>query len=229
MTARRGPARARGAAGAALVEFTVVALVALLPLSLAVLQVALLYVAKNTLNHATFLAARAGAVEHADRGTIQRALAKGLAPLYAHTDRDLDLGNVLVEGARAYARAYADVLRPDRTRLRLLNPTAASFADFGRTRNGVVEIPLDAGQRQAEIGARSGQSLADATLLRLQVDRCHPLIVPLVDRLVVATLRRLDPDPFRQVCYASGSVAVTAHALVQMHTPPRRARMGALA
>lgn len=226
---RRRPVRARGRAparGAALIEFTVVALLALLPLSLGVLQVALLYVGKYTLNHAAFLAARAGAVNHADRRTIERYLAKGLAPLRAGATQDLTAGNVLREGTRAYALAYAEVLRPDRTRVRILNPTAESFADHGRVRDGRLEIPLDVGQAGVGAGSRSGQSLADATLLRLRVDHCHPLIVPLVDRAIVGVLRRLDPDPFRQACYAARAVPVGAHALVQMHTPPRRAVMG---
>lgn len=214
--------------GAALVEFTIVALLALLPLALGVLQVALLYVGKHTLNHATFVAARAGAVGNADRGTIQRYLARGLAPLHAGGRVDITPQNVLREGARAYALAYAEVLRPDRTRLRILNPTTASFADHGRVRDGRLEIPLSVGTEPAAPGPRSGQSRYDATLLRLRVDYCHPLVVPLVNRVIVATVRRFDPDPFAQVCNAAGRVAVTAHALVQMHSPPRRAAMGPL-
>lgn len=222
---RQASARARGVA---LVEFAIVALLALLPLALGVLQVALLYTSSRTLSHATFLAARAGAVDHGDRRTIERYLAKGLAPLRAGATRDLTPGNVLADGGRAYALAYAEVLRPDRTRVRILNPTAASFADFGRIRDGRIEIPLtDAGQ-PTRAGPRSGQTLADATLLRLRVDYCQPLVVPLADRMIVAVLRRVDPEPFRQACYAARAVAVGAHALVHMHTPPRRAVMGPL-
>lgn len=220
-------ARAR-VQGGALVEFAIVALLGLLPLALGVLQVALLYTSSHTLSHATFLAARAAAVAHGDRRTIERYLAKGLAPLRAGATRDLTPGNVLADGGRAYALAYADVLRPDRTRVRILNPTAESFADFGRTREGRLEIPLADPAQAARLGPRSGQTLADATLLRLRVDSCQPLVVPLVDRMIVAVLRRVDPEPFRQACYAARAVAVGAHALVHMHTPPRRAVMGPL-
>jgi hypothetical protein len=135
---------------------------------------------------------------------------------------------VIVEGARAYALAYASVIRPDRTRLRILNPTQASFNDFARPREGRLEIPLDPGSRASAVGPRSGQTLADATLLRLRVEYCQRLIVPLVDRALVAVLRRFDTDPFRQGCYASRGVPLSAHALVQMHSPPRRGGMGAL-
>lgn len=220
--------RERGARGAALVEFMIIALLALLPLTLGILQVALLYIGKHTLNHAAFLAARGGAVANADRGTIQRYLAKGLAPLHAGARMDITAGNVLREGARAYALAYADVVRPDRTRIRILNPTAESFADFARVREGRLEIPLAAGPEREIPGPRSGQTRADATLLRLRVDYCHPLVVPLVDRLILALVRRLEPDPFAQVCTASGRLVLSAHALVQMHSPPRRAGMGPL-
>lgn len=225
---RLRPTRPRDERGAALVEFAIVALLALLPLTLGILQVALLYVGKHTLNHAAFLAARAGAVANADRATLERYLAKGLAPLHAGGRDDITAANVFRAGARAYALAYAEVLRPDQTRLRILNPTADSFADFARIRDGRVEIPLSTGPAGGPAGPRSGQTHADATLLRLRVDYCHPLIVPIVDRLIVALVRRLNADAFAQACNASGRVVLSAHALVQMHSAPRRAAMGPL-
>lgn len=228
MIARGRRERSARQRGAALVELTIVALLALLPLTLGILQVALLYIGKHTLNHAAFLAARAGAVANGERAAIERHLAKGLAPLHAGGRVDITPTNVLREGARAYARAYADVLRVDRTRIRILNPTPNSFADFGRVRDGRLEIPLTVGPERDVPRGRSGQTRADATLLRLRVDYCHPLIVPLVDRLIVALLRRLDADPFAQACNASGRVMLSAHALVQMHSAPRRAGMGPL-
>lgn len=218
--------RVRPQSGAATVEFTIVALVALIPLVLAVLQLALLYVTKHTVQHATFLAARAGAVSHGSRSEMLRYLAKGLAPLHSGSTRELvpqDAGSAV---AAAYARAYAEARRPDRTRLRVLNPTEASFQDFERTRRGIREIP-NVFVRGAP-GARSGQTLADANLLKLRVDYCAPLVVPLVDRIVTAALRRLDPDPFRQQCYWARRLPVVGHALVHMHSPARRWMLGEL-
>jgi hypothetical protein len=218
---RRG-VRAQG--GAATVEFALVALVALIPLVLAVLQLGLLYVAKHTVQHATFLAARAGAVSHGSRTEMLRHFAKGLAPLHAGTTRDLRPGDLAGAVTAAYGRAYAEALRPDRTRLHVLNPTRASFEDFERARRGVREIPNV--YVRGVPGPRSGQTLADANLLKLRVDYCAPLVVPLVDRILTATLRRLDPEPFRQQCYGARRLPVVGYALVQMHSAPRREALG---
>jgi hypothetical protein len=213
------------ASGAATVEFTIVALAALLPLALGVLQTGLLYVTTHTVRHATFLAARAGAVTHGDRDEMLRYLAKGLAPLYAG-GVDVNDANAWQEVSSAYIRALADTRRPDRTRLRVLNPTPASFADFEIARNGVRQIPNSF--RYDRVGARSGQTLADANVLKLRVDYCAPLAVPIVDRLITTTLLLFDAEPFRLQCYVAGRLPVTGHAVVQMHTAARRAALGAL-
>lgn len=210
----------RRAGGAATVEFAVVALV-LLPLVLGVLQLALLYSARHTLNYATFLAARAGAVDHGRRETMQRYLAKGLMPLHVRGDRALDVGSWSGAAAGAYARAWLEVRTPTITRLRVLNPTPASFADFARPGPAGPEIPDDPRLRTAAIGPTSGQRLADAALLQIRVDYCPRLVVPLVDRLLTGTLRRLDPDPFRQGCYAAGRLPMQARALVHAASPLR--------
>lgn len=213
--------------GAATVEFTIVALAALIPLVLAVLQLGLLYVTKHTVQHAAFLAARAGAVSHGNRSEMLRYLAKGLAPLHVGSPRDLTPRDLAGAVGTAYARAYAEAQRPDRTRLRVLSPTQASFEDFERTRRGVREIPNVFVHGQP--GPRSGQTLADANLLKLRVDYCAPLVVPLVDRIVTTALRRFDTDPFRQQCYWVRRLPVVGYALVQMHSAPRRAALGELA
>jgi hypothetical protein len=223
---RRPTVRGRHA-GAATVEFAIVALIALIPLVLAVLQLGLLYVTKHTVQHAAFLAARAGAVSHGSRTEMLRYLAKGLAPLHAGAMRDLERGDLATAVTAAYARAHAEARRPDRTRLRVLNPTRASFEDFERVRRGIREIPNV--YVHGVPGPRSGQTLADANLLKLRVDYCAPLVVPLVDRIVTTALRRLDPDPFRQQCYWARRLPVAGHALVHMHSAPRRDLIGDLA
>jgi hypothetical protein len=217
----------RRQSGAATLEFAIVALVALIPLVLAVLQLGLLYVTKHTVQHATFLAARAGAVSHGSRPEMLRYLAKGLAPLHSGATRDLDPGDLPRAVASAYAHAYADAQRPDRTRLRVLNPTRASFDDFERPRRGVREIPNVFVRGRP--GPRSGQTLADANLLKLRVDYCAPLVVPLIDRIVTTALRQLDPDPFRQQCYWARRMPVVGYALVHMHSASRRELLGDVA
>ena len=219
---RRTPSRERGAAT---VEFSIVGLLILLPLMLGVLQLGLLYSARHALNHATFLAARAGAVEHGSRDAMQRHLAKGLVALHLRSGAELEPGSWGRAAAGAYARALAEVRAPWITRLTVLNPSAASFADFGRPGRGGPFIPADPRLPATLVGPASGQTLADATLLKIRVDYCHPLAVPLVDRLLTATLARLDVDPFRQGCYAANRVPLRSHALVHAATDLVRASL----
>ena len=129
--------------GAASVEFYVVALFVLIPLVMAILQLAFLYVGKTTLNHAIFMAARAAALEHGSRSVLRTHLAKGLVPLYARTSDPISRNNVAGIVAPAFTEAFLDVNNPLRTRIEILNPTRASFRDFEQRQNGVPQIPND--------------------------------------------------------------------------------------
>ncbi len=96
--------------------------------------------ARNTVNLATFLAARQGAVAHADRDAMRRELARGLLPLYVPAARDGRAPPALV--ARSYATALRDVLVLDE--LRIEAPTRAQAAGLMQARDGVKIIPNDA-------------------------------------------------------------------------------------
>ena len=76
-TALRAGCRPTRSAGATLIEFALVLLLGVLPMVLGILQIAALLVARNTVNLATFLAARQGAIANADRGAMRRELARG--------------------------------------------------------------------------------------------------------------------------------------------------------
>jgi len=213
MTRRLAAERPRR--GSASVEFLVVALTVLMPLVFGTIDLALLAVARQTLGVATLMAARAGAAEHGDRGVMQRALARGLAPLHA------------VHGeVEALARSHAEVLRPDRTRIGIWSPVAASFADFGATVDGRVEIPNVYAHTPMRTGVASRQTLAEANQLGVQVSLCRTLLFPLTAALVIPVLRMRDTDVFAQGCHAQGGVALHARALVHMHSPARRAALG---
>jgi Flp pilus assembly protein TadG len=73
--------RARPACGATMTEFIVVAPVLLL-IGLALLQYTLLFVAKNQVNRAAFMATRAGSMQNATAESISKAYLRHLAPLY---------------------------------------------------------------------------------------------------------------------------------------------------
>ena len=211
----RGLPALRRVRGAVTLEFLIVAFVVLVPVIFGTLEMALLIVARQTLGVATFLAARAGAAEHGDRGAMRRALARGLVPLHA------------TRGAtEAWSGSYADALRPDRTRLEIWNPVPASFADYAVTGNGEAEIPNVWPHYRTGRGTVSRQTIAEANQLGLRVSICRPLLFPITAPLFIAGLRFNDTSAFALGCYAQGAIPLHARALVHMQSAARRSSMG---
>jgi hypothetical protein len=195
------------AAGATLIEFTLVLLLGALPMVLAIVQVAALLIAHNTVNLATFLAARQGALTNADPGAMRRELARGLLPLYVPAARD---GRVAANVAlRAYATALGEVMLFDE--LRIESPTRRQAARLVQVRAGVPVIPNDALEFR-------GPLAQDANVLGIAVTHCHPLVVPLVGSALAQLLSALDGDALHQRCYALGRAPLRAHAAVAMQS-----------
>lgn len=267
----RPPRTPRTLRGIAAIE-SLLAVPVLLFLGLGAVQFALVYQARHALTVALHEAARAGSVAHAAPDAIRDGLARGMLP-WLHGAADL----AELEANRLRARAH--VAQAEAGGWLLLvrqSPTDASFADwaepardaFGEPIEGVREIPNDdlvhratralpaggiAGRRGAEpIGAASGQTLADANLLRLRLHFGVPLSVPLAGRLLAWALRawhgceapagrtigalRLDPPPAAapvphpvactMLAPAGTDVArmpVSISATVRMQTPARDA------
>jgi hypothetical protein len=188
---------------------TLLAMPILLLVGGGVLQFGLVHHARHALNHALIEAARAGSVANADPAAIREGLAAGLTPwLYGAGD----LGEYATNRVRAAAQLAQDEAL-GLLRLEQLSPTDASFADWaepardaaGLALPGVREIPNDdlvhrtrrppaggavTGDRHGEpIGAASGQTLADANLLRLRLHYGVPLSVPVIGRAVAWSMR----------------------------------------
>jgi hypothetical protein len=183
-TARALPLRAlaaRRARGQSATEFLIV-LPVLILLLLGVLQFGLLYQARSVVNHATFLAARAGSLAHGSGTAMRQAFAAGMLPLFTHAP---DAAGLATARATAATESAAPL-----TTFRLLNPTPAAMGDFGVARlDGQAgrEIPNDTlVYRKSTLGATSGLSVQDANLLQIQVRYCFPLVVPLWNTLIVA-------------------------------------------
>ena len=199
---------ARRQRGIAAIE-SLLAVPVLLMVGLGAVQFALVYQARHALAVALHEAARAGSVAHAAPEAIRDGLARGMLPWL---EGAADLGELAAGEVRVRAHvAQAEAL--GWLRLERQSPTAASFADwaepardaFGEPIEGVREIPNDdlvhratralpaggtAGLRDGEpIGATSGQTLADANLLRLRMEYGVPLSVPLAGRLLAWALR----------------------------------------
>lgn len=206
--------------GATLVELQVVGLLCLLPLLLGLVQLALLLSSSQLLHYATFQAARAGAVAGGNPTVMRRALAVGLLPL--HVDATLPPTRSVDVPAltQAALRSGAEVLLF--ARLTVLSPDRAAFDDFATPGpDGPVLRNDSLSLRPATLGARSGLSIQQASVLRIRVDWCAPLVVPLVDRLLVTLLRALDTDLHSQRCYAALRLPLSAGAAVNLQSDLR--------
>lgn len=204
--------------GAASVEFHIVAFLALLPLCLGGLQLALLLAENHHLDHAAFQAARHAAMSNGDVDAARRALVSAASILFVDAARDIDgSAELAVRVGRAYAAASVDQLRF--SRLRILSPDADAQADFAVHRDNRRVIPNDSLQyRPRQPGRRSGLTLQQANVLRLEVRWCRPLVVPFARQLLLGALRLIDPDAWHQYCYAQGRVPIRSEAASPMQS-----------
>lgn len=212
---RLNPGKQRGSA---MLEFAVVGPVITL-LGMAILQYGLLFFAKNQINHAAFMAARAGAMGNASLGKVRQAYVRALIPLYGG-GRDTD------ELAQAWTKANSDVAAS--TRIELLNPTKESFDDWndGELQNAVGNgrrvIPNSglAFKDPNDVKANSGQSIQDANLIKIRITHGYELKVPLIGSVMQFMLRWSDDgsDPFITGLYESRRVPVVSHVTLQMQS-----------
>ncbi len=189
----RGTRLSRGARrmrGSSVVELLLTAPILLL-FGLGIVQMGFVYHAQVIVNHATFEAARVGAVEHALPEPMRRELGRRLAP---HEGGD----GSATGAAQALVESRLRVVDAETTRLRLVNPTREAFDDWAVHEDdaGGLAIPnahLKHRDTQ-ERGARSGMNLQDANLLEIEVVHGYELDVPLANRLFVGALALVDPE-----------------------------------
>jgi hypothetical protein len=223
--------------GATLAEFVVVIPFALL-FVLAIIQLGLMYSAKQIVNEGAFLAARAGSVQNADPQSMQDAMMKALIPLYQNSTESDDatrLKNAL-NNARNDRSCNGPCLNID-----MLNPTPAAFTDFGVSSSasgGRTYIPNDNLEFRSHdvVGPSSGLSIQDANALKIKVTYGYELKVPLM-KLVIASVMcavvntgieafQGDSPPYANPSgndcvsfYKNGRVPIVSYATVQMQTP----------
>lgn len=221
--------------GQAMVE-TLVIMVATLLLLLGGIQIGLIFNAKNTLNYATFEAARAGALNYADKRSIEYAFARGMSPLYSSaTAADSMLDKVAnVKGARN--RVLEEAKAEDFVCIKRLSPTSAAFNSHGvRDELGRFSRVIPNGNLLYRSNNNRGSkvSIQDANLLKLEITYCYPMYVPMISTLI----RRLmgvipDPDPldgwtapvlgrFRNNCLVNNRFPLTSQGIVRMQTPAK--------
>lgn len=176
--------------GQAMVEFLIVTPVFIL-LIFGTVQVALIYSAKTTLNYATFQAARIGALNNATYTGIRKGLTRGLAPLFTTSNssrgpevaRDIAMGIDSGGGSKDAANEVDGFVRIIR-----VSPSSSafstSFSGFGeRNLDRVTYIP-NSQLMYRDTRTRANVTIQDANLLKIRVQYCYELIVPMVSRMI---------------------------------------------
>jgi hypothetical protein len=159
--------------GQAMIEYLII-FPALLLLVLGAIQFALIYQAKFTLNYATFMAARQGALKNAKLTSIKDGLAGGMTPLFMRTTSTPFLDDL----AKARIIATIEVFNPLTAKVEIISPTQAAF-DAMQQDN---QLPNDNLMYRSASG--DGMSIQDANLLKIRVTYCVKLIVPFVNRVI---------------------------------------------
>jgi hypothetical protein len=184
-------------------------------LLLGLLQAILLDRAKTTVDYAALEAARAGALHGADKGQMQKGLARGLTPLYATATASPTAAGTF----EAYGKAYLAVL--GFSTIKVLSPTTGSFDDFREAQyDGTMALPNDTlNFRPTSVGSH-GLSVQDANILKIQVTYTYPLIVPVIDRMLSTMgIASLDFARTATEGHKVYSIPIVASATVRMQSP----------
>ncbi|NHZ98393.1 hypothetical protein F2P46_22120 [Massilia sp. CCM 8734] len=238
VTRRDAAGRVRAQCGAATIEFYIIAFWVLVPLFMAILQLGLFMVAKNTANVATLAAARAGAASGLDMGEMRRAFASHIAPLYATSGlrRISDAGfadaqsNYKSVGLSAIARARLETEGVKIHRITVLNPTSKSFDDFQITRasDKAQIIPVDGLYANNAMGGKSQQQRSDALLLKIETRYCYQMIIPVIDSMIIKVLTSdlwSDHSVDHLTCYAINAIPILSQSVVRITVPPERGKL----
>jgi len=211
MISARQASSFRAERGSSLVEFSIIG-GTLLTLGLFILQIGLLYHAKSTVNYAVFEAARVGAVNNASLAAMRNELGRRLAPLEGGD------GSAR-KAAAATVKSMLRVADSVNTRIEILNPTRNAFSDWAVTDDvtGRRVIPVNHLRHQSySVGALSGLSLRDATLLKLMVTHGVELRVPVAGKLMTNAMTLLDPN--NAEFYLRGKWPLQSVAIVRMQS-----------
>ncbi len=191
---------------------TLIMMPVFLMLTLGALQYALIYEAKSSLDYATFMSARAGAVDHARKNAITYGLAKSITPLYSP---EMDAAGLLT----TFAKARVDV--EAFTKIKILNPTKEAFKDFGvkNTEKNLLEIPNEMLHlASTQIGKKSKVNIQDANLLKVQVLYGYKLKVPFVNSIISTIGSWFTRDPIKLAYYSQKRIPILATATVRMQS-----------
>lgn len=200
--------------GSTLVELAIVGPLLTL-IGTIILQYALIFQAKNLVNHAGFMATREGSKAHAELPAIHAAYVRALIPLYGGGDDADSL-------SASHQKALADTM--GHVRIELLNPTRAGFDDWAdpylnqayggrRAMNQSKLIWSD-----DSTGHASGQNRRDAHLIQLRITHGYELKVPLASTVMQFLMRWNDngSDGFVSDLLQKRRLPIVMHATMNM-------------
>lgn len=226
--------------GASLVEFVIVFPIAVL-FVLTLIQVGFIYMAKLTLNHATFTAARVGSLHNADPKVIREALLRGLIPFYQNSLTSDDAKRLLTAWGVAQLDNTPTPLTPWAAQIDRLSPNPDTFADFGvkDPSTGKVYIPNDNLEwRSLGVGSKSKVHIRDANLLKIRVTYGYEMHIPLIGGVIKRMMcgGTIGPEAFGNVSvleslygishfdlcvryFMHNRIPIESMAIVEMQTP----------
>lgn len=215
--------------GQAMAE-TVIIMSVLLLLVLGIVQFALIYNTKTTLNYAVFEATRAGAVNYGNTQAIQYAFAGAMSPVYASVDASDSMLESVNEVKRARNKVYSEIQSfgtQGSACFEQLNPLVSAFNAHQQVDDDGREfIPNDHLKYRSADDGGSNVSIQDANLLKLRVTYCYPLYVPLVSTVIKqikgVNTGVVSSGGFNRICYSNDGIPIVAQAIVRMQTPIRR-------
>lgn len=203
----RAPHRARGQGS---VEFGVIFMLFILMMG-GVVEMTYLFRAKQTLDHATFQAARSGATNNARLEPMRRTLARYMAPLYTHGKR----GVPAMTAAVALAEANQAAIAIGHDTITVISPTVDVFNELAREQKVRTSVDDEAvlqtvlpndnlNWRDREVanisvdGFAATVTLQDANLLKIRGTWCYRLVVPGVDRVIWNTVNAINASTTEQ-------------------------------
>jgi hypothetical protein len=203
-TARHAHSAVRGQRGVSIVEFLIVAPIAIL-LILGLIQIGLMMVAKQIVNEAAFEGARLGASEHGKKDAVVRAVKRKLLPFYQDSTNYENLSDTQ-RAARLVAAAAAemaaiDLSFPPVLTVTRLSPPESAFQPYPTgylssvyddNGNPVMGIPNDNLEYRTYSANNSGLSIQDANVFRIKVVYGYKLKVPLMQTVFKAVLCGID-------------------------------------
>lgn len=219
-------------AGAGLVEATIV-LPILLFMVLGVIQAGLVFHAKSNINYATFEAARAGTVNNASIASITAKFEAALLPYYGG-------GRTQAELEATGKKVSKDLTSAAAVRIEILSPTQESFQDYASPKAkaalkaddlvipnaGLDELtcPRDVpGCNNDPKTNKSGQTLADANLLKLRITYGIPAEkqMPMVGRFYTWALDKtgsVATDAFSTALVKAGRIPVVSNTVMRLQS-----------